>query len=123
MGKSIEVSAPAKVNLFLEVLRRRPDGYHDLESVFQAVSLCDEITVTLSKGHDVRLTCNRPELQTPENLVVKAFKAFNEAAGLALGADISLQKMIPVQAGLGGSRASSTVRCSCFRIRSGRFRW
>jgi 4-diphosphocytidyl-2-C-methyl-D-erythritol kinase len=112
MGKSIEVSAPAKVNLFLEVLRRRPDGYHDLESVFQAVSLCDQITISLTRGHEVRLTCSRPELQTPENLCVKAVKAFNEGSGLALGADISLKKTIPVQAGLGGgsSDAAATLK-------------
>ncbi|HPO30173.1 MAG TPA: hypothetical protein PKX28_02955, partial [Candidatus Hydrogenedentes bacterium] len=56
--------APAKINLYLDVLRRRPDGYHDIETVFQSVSLWDEVLVDVSGGSDLALACSEPELET-----------------------------------------------------------
>ena len=109
MGKSIEIEAPAKVNLFLEVLRRRLDGYHDIESVVQAVSLVDRLTVSLVRGHEVRLECDRADLETDRNLAVLAAKAFSTAIGRELGVRIRLRKTIPVQAGLGGGSSDAAA--------------
>ena len=65
----VRLLCPAKVNLYLQVLRRRADGYHDLVTVMQMVSLADELTVTL-EGDDVRFSCDAPDLpQGRENLV------------------------------------------------------
>ncbi len=70
---AVVVAAPAKLNLFLEILRKRPDGYHDLESLMIAVDLFDTLEVRAGPVGEIALTCNLPELPTgPENLVVKA---------------------------------------------------
>src|SRR5438045_5074534 len=72
----LTVTVPAKVNLFLRVVRRREDGYHELETVMQSVSLADELS--FAPASDLRLTCNRPELSLgPENLVWKAAAALH----------------------------------------------
>lgn len=114
-ARLVRVNAPAKVNLVLRVLARRPDGYHDLWSVMQTVGLDDELHVTLSAKAGVRLRCDDAGVPTDgRNLVVRAAAAVLERAGKAggaLGADIRLVKRIPVSAGLGGgsSDAAATI--------------
>ena len=105
----IEISAPAKLNLTLEVVRRRDDGFHELRSVFLALDLVDTITVEGSPS--ISLSCSDPDLETPENLVWRAAEALRKAAGLRTGALLTLVKRIPVAAGLGGgsSDAASTL--------------
>ncbi|GMV04788.1 MAG: 4-diphosphocytidyl-2-C-methyl-D-erythritol kinase [Gemmatimonadota bacterium] len=107
--------APAKVNLFLRVLGRRADGFHDLETLFQAVDLFDEVRVARG-APGVRLRVDGPDLGPPEdNLVHRAARAFLERTGLAAadGVDVDLAKRIPAGAGLGGgsSDAAATLRC------------
>lgn len=108
------VAAPAKVNLLLRVLERRPDGFHDLETLFQAVDLCDEVEVTTGGG-GVRLRVEGPDLgPVRENLAYRAAVGFLERAGLAgEGVAIHLRKRIPAGAGLGGgsSDAAAVLRC------------
>ena len=83
---ALVIRAPAKVNLFLEVLAKRPDGYHDIETLMVAVNIFDTLKFREDSSGDIRLTCNRPELSTgPDNLVVRA------AALLKLGEHWHLQ--------------------------------
>lgn len=111
--ESVRLTAPAKVNLILRILDRRPDGYHNLWSLMQTVGLPDDLTVRLNPAHrDVRLRCNLPDLPTDgRNLVVKAAEALRTASGRAEGLEIDLQKTIPMGGGLGGgsSNAAATL--------------
>jgi 4-diphosphocytidyl-2-C-methyl-D-erythritol kinase len=114
--RTVRVNAPAKVNLVLRVLDRRPDGYHNLWSVMQTVGLEDELYVGLSARAGVRLQCDEAGVPTDgRNLVVRAAAAVLARAGLsesrAPGVEIHLIKRIPVSAGLGGgsSDAAATI--------------
>lgn len=112
-ARSVTVAAPAKVNLLLRILDRRPDGYHDLWSLMQTVALEDEILVSLQPGsRDIRLSCDAADLATDRtNLVYRAAVAVLEGAGRTEGFDITLVKRIPRGAGLGGgsSDAAATI--------------
>lgn len=109
----VSVRAPAKVNLVLKVLDRRPDGYHNLWSLMQTVGLEDELRVRTMYGHSgVRLTCNDPGLPTDgRNLVTRAASLVLTRIGISVGLDIHLSKRIPAAAGLGGgsSDAAATI--------------
>jgi len=101
------VWCPAKVNLYLRVVGRRPDGYHEVVTVMQPLTLADALSVTLT-GAGISLTCDRPELpQGEENLVWRAARLFQEETGLAPGVRLSLLKRIPVAAGLGGGSSDA----------------
>jgi 4-diphosphocytidyl-2-C-methyl-D-erythritol kinase len=103
----IRVLCPAKVNLYLRVVGRRPDGYHDLVTVMQPLTLADELTVSL-EGIDIQLECDRPELPRREdNLVWRAAQRFQDETGQRLGVRLSLRKRIPVAAGLGGGSSDA----------------
>jgi 4-diphosphocytidyl-2-C-methyl-D-erythritol kinase len=108
---AIVVSAPAKLNLFLEIIRKRPDGYHDLESLMLAVDLFDTLEVRANTSGAISLICDVPGLPTDkENLVVKAAVALQNHVNRAdLGADIRLTKRIPMQAGLAGGSADAAI--------------
>lgn len=108
----LTLSCPAKVNLYLKVVGRRPDGYHDLVTVMQPLSLADELVVTLG-GDEIRLECNRPDLPVDRsNLAIRAALAFQEAISQSFGMHLKLIKNIPVAAGLGGgsSNAAGVLR-------------
>ncbi len=114
--RTVRINAPAKVNLVLRVLDRRPDGYHNLWSVMQTVGLEDELYVGLSARAGVRLQCDEAGMPTDgRNLVVRAAMAVLSRAGLSEsrspGVEIHLIKRIPVSAGLGGgsSDAAATI--------------
>ncbi len=99
----VEVLAPAKLNLFLEVKGRRPDGYHEIESVMVAVSLCDTLIFKDDPSGEISLRCDEPALpKGGDNLVVKAAVRLKAAAVCRHGARIVLSKQIPAQAGLAG---------------------
>lgn len=99
---------PAKVNLHLQVLGRREDGYHDLLTLMQPLSLADELTVILSPKGGITLSSDGAEVpQGKENLVWRAAEKFREASGLDLGLCLSLTKRIPVAAGLGGGSSDA----------------
>lgn len=109
----VTVSAPAKVNLILRILDRRPDGYHNLWSVMQTVGLEDEVRLRLSsRSQEVHLRCNAAQLAADHsNLVHKAAMAVLERVEKKIGLDIELRKRIPMGAGLGGgsSDAAATI--------------
>ena len=105
------VEASAKINLTLDILGKRPDGYHELRSVMQSVSLCDRLSVTLNGTGKIRVFCDRPDVPTgPENTVYRAAEAFFRKTGLiGKGADIAIEKRIPSRAGLGGGSADAAA--------------
>jgi 4-diphosphocytidyl-2-C-methyl-D-erythritol kinase len=100
--------ASAKVNLVLEVLGKRPDGYHELSTVMQAVDLFDRLTVEAAAA--ITLETSEPALPTDDrNLVVRAARLLQEAAGIETGARIVLDKRIPLAAGLGGGSSDAAA--------------
>ena len=109
-GADVLVRAPAKVNLFLEVLRRRPDGYHELATLMTAVSLYDTLLFGDDPSGTVRLRCDRPDLSAgPDNLVCRAAELLRRRTGRDLGAVIRLWKRIPMPAGLGGGSSDAAA--------------
>ncbi|MDR3630034.1 MAG: 4-(cytidine 5'-diphospho)-2-C-methyl-D-erythritol kinase [Desulfocapsaceae bacterium] len=107
---SLCLQAPAKVNLFLKVLGKRPDGYHDLETWMQKLDLCDRITLTLRDIPGISLRCAGGDLPADgSNLAWRAAAAFFAASrhAAAYGVDIVLEKIIPVAAGLGGGSSDA----------------
>lgn len=101
--------APAKLNLFLHVLRRRDDGYHDLQSIFQFLDLHDSITVALRQDGRVRRVSAHAEVPEDEDLVVRAARLLKQESGTRLGAEISVHKRIPLGAGLGGGSSDAAT--------------
>ncbi len=98
-----------KVNLLLNILGKRPDGFHNLETIFQPVSLCDRLEFERG-GSGLDLTCNDPALPVDaSNLVWRAAAAFQSQAGLAEGVRIRLEKRIPMAAGLGGGSGNAAA--------------
>src|SRR5439155_17899850 len=88
---TVRVRTPAKVNLFLEVLGRRPDGYHEVATLLLAIDLFDELDFRPATAGNLSLTCDVPELLTgAENLVLKAARRLHEETGCAAGATIRL---------------------------------
>jgi 4-diphosphocytidyl-2-C-methyl-D-erythritol kinase len=104
-----DLAAPAKLNLFLHVIGRRPDGYHLLQTVFRLIDLCDLLDIdTRSDGQIVRET-DMVGVAHDDDLVVRAAKALQQHTGTKLGAQIRVRKRIPSGAGLGGG--SSDAAC------------
>jgi 4-diphosphocytidyl-2-C-methyl-D-erythritol kinase len=107
---TVRIQAFAKVNLFLEVLGRRLDGYHDIATLMLAIDLADELEFVADDSDDVSLTCDDPALEVgPENLVLRAAKRLREETGSVLGARIHLRKKIPWAAGLGGGSSDAAA--------------
>jgi 4-diphosphocytidyl-2-C-methyl-D-erythritol kinase len=107
---AVAVWAPAKVNLFLEVLAKRADGYHEIETLLVAVSLYDTLTIKEDVSGKIQLHCSRPDLSTgSENLVVRAAELLRHRTGCQRGADIRLTKRIPVAAGLAGGSTDAAA--------------
>jgi 4-diphosphocytidyl-2-C-methyl-D-erythritol kinase len=110
MTKRLELSTPAKINLFLRVVGRRPDGYHELDSVFLPISLFDRVVVKVaqSQSAQVSITCNWRDIPLDErNLAVRAAQSFIAHAGLRWRVAIDLHKEIPAGAGLGGGSSDA----------------
>jgi 4-diphosphocytidyl-2-C-methyl-D-erythritol kinase len=101
--------APAKLNLFLHILGRRPDGYHELQTCFQFIDLCDEITIEVRADGQIRRTVDIPGLPEKSDLCLRAANALKAASGTPFGADIGLLKRIPVGAGLGGGSSDAAT--------------
>jgi 4-diphosphocytidyl-2-C-methyl-D-erythritol kinase len=120
MKEAVRVLCPAKVNLYLKVLGKRPDGYHELVTVLQPLSLADELTVSLGGG-GISLECEAPGLPRDEsNLVWQAALRFEEASGLKLRVRFRLRKRIPVAAGLGGGSSDAAGALLALNAAAGR---
>ena len=101
----------AKINLTLDVLGKRPDGYHDIRSVMQAISLRDDIEIDIGTGKPWKLLCDKEDIPTDEtNLAWKVAKLFFDTTGKdPNGIEIRITKRIPAQAGLGGGSADAAA--------------
>ena len=102
------IVAPAKLNLGLEILGKRADGYHEIRTIMQAISLCD--TLSAVPAAEVSLTVDRDELDYADNLVYKAVRAWLQAAGSPRSQlAVSLAKRIPTSSGLGGASSDAAA--------------
>ena len=110
-SKHLTIKAPAKINLYLEVTGRRPDGYHDLLTFMQKLELADTLEITLDdQGEGVGMTSTAKDLPLDKgNLVVRAAHAFLSEAGVSVAVDIHLDKQIPIAAGLGGGSSDAAA--------------
>ena len=105
--QEIRIAANAKINLALAIRYRRPDGYHEIESIFQEIDFCDHLIIKKYEG--IRFTSNLKSLETdPSNLCVAATRLMMENFGIA-GLSINLDKKIPVGAGLGGGSSDAAA--------------
>ncbi len=103
MTNSLHLESPAKVNLRLEILKRREDGYHELRTVFQKISLHDTLYFSLKKERGVSITADHPKLPVgKKNLVYRAVQSMLKVSGYRGGVHVEIEKRIPIGAGLGG---------------------
>ena len=108
--RTLSVPAYAKLNLTLDILGKRTDGYHEMQMVMQTVSLHDDVTVTLADGSGIRCRAEGADLPCDErNLAVKAAKVFCDAMDYRGGIDIALKKRIPSEAGMAGGSADAAA--------------
>lgn len=107
IDNQITIKAHAKINLTLEVIGRRDDGYHEIATIMQTVGLHD--AVSISHDDDIALTCDDPALQSADNLAYKAARLLQEHSGYDGGARIHIAKAIPVSAGLGGGSSDAAA--------------
>ncbi len=110
----IRIASPAKVNLGLEILGKRDDGYHEIRSVLAMVDLCDDIVFTRLTGHGRSRISGMPGVPDEGNLILKAIRAFNTATSLETAWQVDVTKRIPAPSGLGG--ASSNAACTLFAL-------
>lgn len=103
----IAVRTPAKLNLGLEIVGRRADGFHDVVTILQALTIYDHLI--LASDDDLRIHVSDPALATTDNLVLTALRSLRERSGVAAGADIDIDKGIPVAAGLGGASSDAAA--------------
>ena len=110
------VRCPAKLNLFLEVSGKRPDGYHEIETVMSCITLADRLSFAVAEASEIQFRQNAQFasdsnlLPSPqENLVVKSLLRFQQEANVSLGAHVELAKSIPTQAGLGGASSDAAA--------------
>ncbi len=116
----MKTKAPAKLNIFLKITGKRPDGYHELVSIMVPVALFDYLEFTLSQKPGIRLSCQGLFIPDGEdNLVQKAAKAFFFNTGIDQGIDIEILKNIPVAAGLGGGSSDAAVTLMALNEMSG----
>ncbi|MBR2640543.1 MAG: 4-(cytidine 5'-diphospho)-2-C-methyl-D-erythritol kinase [Oscillospiraceae bacterium] len=105
--ESISVKAPAKINLFLDIVGKLPNGYHEIESVMQTVDLFDYVKV--EKDDKITVDCNNNAPEGENNIAFKAAKLFFERTEIKSGAKISIDKRIPMQAGMAGGSADAAA--------------
>lgn len=111
----LTVLAPAKINLTLEVLAKRPDGFHEIRSVVQTINLCDSLHSQLSEN--IELMSSTPAWIPEESLVSKAVSLLQEATGCGKGATIDVRKRIPLVSGLGGdSSDAAAILCGLNKL-------
>ncbi len=103
----ITLKAPAKINLTLEVLRKRPDRFHEIRSVLQTIDLCD--TLHIEPGKHVSFRCDMPGWSAKNSLLSKAVKLLRKASGSKQGLTVSLEKRIPLLSGLGGDSSDAAA--------------
>ena len=114
----IKVSCPAKINLTLEVVNKRDDGFHNIKSIMQTVSLYDYLTIEAKKAETTEITLSGTSAEIPyneKNLVFKAVKLFLEESGISAKINIFIEKNIPIAAGLAGGSTDAAGYEGIFR--------
>lgn len=102
--------APAKVNLYLKVLSKRPDGYHNIKTIFERIALFDKIILRPLKKNEIKVSCDNPEVPTGKNaLIYRAIDLLKKKKPSSRGVEVRILKRIPVASGLGGG--SSDAAC------------
>ena len=111
MNALIDLPSPAKINLFLRILERRDDGYHNLQTAFQFIDLHDRMSFHSRSDGIIRLTTSIETVAEQDNLIIRAAKLLQASSHSSMGADIAIDKRIPMGAGLGGgsSNAATTL--------------
>lgn len=106
----LTVCSPAKLNLVLDVLGKRPDGFHELRTIFERISLADQITLTRNKSNKITIRCAHPHVpRGARNLVYKAAMMLSKDFSISEGLDINIIKNIPVAAGLAGGSSNAAA--------------
>jgi 4-diphosphocytidyl-2-C-methyl-D-erythritol kinase len=105
----LSLPAPAKLNLFLHVTGRRPDGYHTLQTLFQFIDLCDTLHFECRADGRLQLYDALPGVSPEDNLVIRAARLLQQASGCRLGADIHLDKRLPMGGGIGGGSSDAAT--------------
>lgn len=109
MDRVLTLPAPAKLNLFLHIIGRRADGYHELQTAFQLLDHGDRLDFAPHPGGDIHLTSDLPGLAAEDNLVHRAARALRDRAGIRQGASIHLHKRLPAGGGLGGGSSDAAT--------------
>jgi 4-diphosphocytidyl-2-C-methyl-D-erythritol kinase len=106
---SITLPSPAKLNLFLHILDRREDGYHNLQTLFQILDYGDQLSFSVNKQSEINLISAIEDVAAQDNLVFKAARALQQATNCRWGCEIQLDKKIPMGAGLGGGSSNAAT--------------
>jgi 4-diphosphocytidyl-2-C-methyl-D-erythritol kinase len=107
---SLSLPSFAKINWSLRILGKRPDGYHEVRTILQTVSLHDDLHFEVSEDEGIALSCTDPDIPTDDrNLIVRAAHALKDRYQVEKGAHIRLEKRIPIKAGLGGASSNSAI--------------
>ncbi|CAM3501373.1 4-(cytidine 5'-diphospho)-2-C-methyl-D-erythritol kinase [Halomonas lysinitropha] len=109
LNEALVLPAPAKLNRLLHITGRRADGYHDLQTLFQFLDIGDTLTLCSREDGAIRLAPRLPGVETEDNLVVRAARLLQVASGCRLGADIHLDKHLPLGGGLGGGSSDAAT--------------
>ncbi len=110
MANSLCVHAHAKINLYLDVIGKRPDGYHELETIFHSIQLHDDVIIRKCQGEKITVHCDHPKVPCDEqNLAHRAAKLMIEKMEDIRGVELVIRKRIPVAAGLGGGSADAAA--------------
>jgi 4-diphosphocytidyl-2-C-methyl-D-erythritol kinase len=108
--RTLGLRAPAKINLWLRVLGKRPDGYHELDSLMAPLALWDDVQLEQGPGTEIVCACpGHPELDGPANLAARAARAWQQARAVCQGLVITIRKRIPIEAGLGGGSSDAAA--------------
>ncbi len=106
---TVTLPAPAKLNLFLHITGRRPDGYHNLQTLFQLLDYGDELSFTTDTSTVLSFSCNNSLLETDDNLVLKAARLLQSSVGIRQGCQIHLNKKLPMGGGVGGGSSDAAT--------------
>ena len=110
MTDTLHLESPAKVNLTLEILKKREDGYHEVRTILQKISLHDTLLVSLKKGEEISIITDNPDLPTgKENLVYRAAQWILKKSDYKGGVRVEIKKKIPLGAGLGGGSSNAAM--------------
>lgn len=107
---SLILQSPAKLNVYLKALKKRPDGFHEIQTIFERISLCDEIRLKSNSSGKIVIKCKHPHVPTgSKNLCYKVARLLKDECHIIKGVDIVIKKRIPVAAGLGGGSSNAAT--------------